>query len=442
MFLVFRPPDIFPKAELQHRVRSAAVGVGGSRASRSVQGSRVDYVHQLLRIVHGVLAQPGKANLSLAVLQTPHGIPGVQQVQQLSAVDFEQGDADREVCVLGIFGDAEHILGGKEVQAKVGVGGVGTLVPSPHSSGVGAHHGKRLPAPGLPIGEHARPLPPKHPGDQAHHGPLVNLRVVGIFVEDVVERERCRLDLLRQVQLRLGLVDQDSAVRIVVEGVNDVRLEGVGRLAARHRALAHDDADAHLVHGVVLVLVPPGRSASHQALVLVVERLPELPYLGDEGVVHGGSVHEHRAVAAHGRFDPTGRPAGRGRPAVGTPHGGERPVADNAQFRWRACVAGRPLGRRRPIRPRRHRRPDRAHFLGGSPLGRDRSVGGARRRHSPSGRRPSRGGVRRLGPRARRRGGSLETTAPGGRRGGDRRPGDVALAARRGHVQLPARPIA
>mmetsp|Transcript_16571 Transcript_16571/g.29984 ORF Transcript_16571/g.29984 Transcript_16571/m.29984 type:complete len:281 (+) Transcript_16571:736-1578(+) len=279
-------------------MRSTAVGIGRSCASRTVEGTCVNNVHQLIRMGYRVLAQPGEANLALAIFETSHRIPGIQKVQQLSAVDFEQGDADGYVGVGGVFGDAEDVLCGKEVKAEIGVGYIGGLVPRSRSCRVGAHHSKGLSTASLSIREHTRPLPPKHPGNQTHHRPFVNLYIVRMLVENVVERERSGLNLLRQIQLGLGLMDKHATVIIVLERLDDVYL-GAGSLTGGHRTLAHDDPDTHFIHCIVLVVARCRIPIANDLFVFVIEGLCKLPDLGGPGIVSGGSVDEHCTIVIY-----------------------------------------------------------------------------------------------------------------------------------------------
>lgn len=91
-----------------------------------------------------------------------------------------------------------------------------------------------------------------------------------MLVKHVVECKGRRFDLLRQVQLSLGLVHQDAAVVAEIERLDDIYLSSVGGLTIGHGALAEQDSYAHFIS--ILLLRGSCGWIRHLTLMLGVKR--------------------------------------------------------------------------------------------------------------------------------------------------------------------------
>jgi hypothetical protein len=122
-------------------MRPGRVSVGACGSTGSALESSLDGVHNIFSVLSWALCDPHQIYLLLSVLSTDNFLSAVQEIVELSTVDFVERDLKLQVRVL--LKVIDDVVGGKEV--KAGNGAVRKT-----------HHGESLARSGLSVGKTSR----------------------------------------------------------------------------------------------------------------------------------------------------------------------------------------------------------------------------------------------------------------------------------------------
>mmetsp|Transcript_23584 Transcript_23584/g.23250 ORF Transcript_23584/g.23250 Transcript_23584/m.23250 type:complete len:230 (-) Transcript_23584:22-711(-) len=201
------------------------VCVGPSDPTGPLVQAAPDHLHQLLHSRHIELTQPHNIDFLFVVFSAVNELPIVEEIEQLAAVDFVEGDLQHQLRIV--------VQGSNDVEGSQQVEPWDCPV-------IGPHHSESFPTSRLSVSKACSLRSLESTINQWFHTQIIDSLVVNIIIKDVVKVKVMFFNILCQINFIFEFLDHHMLISPDLKDVSVILFHffgGPGPLPHHHSDL-------------------------------------------------------------------------------------------------------------------------------------------------------------------------------------------------------------